>query len=722
MAGCAGKGTVSNGAENTDSSITKENDREDADLVKELINPISTIKEDEWYDYGTGDPYVMRYNGMYYLYMSTRDTEVGVKCFSSRDLINWDYEGLCTELEVTKGAYAPEVVYYNGKFYMYTSPAGKGHYVLESDSPTGPFKTVSVNLGFTIDGSVFIDDDGKWYFYHASDDGILAHEMSAPNKIEAKSYKTGAYMYGWTEGPMVIKTEGKYYLTYTGNHVFSDGYRIDAATGDSPVAFTPNAGNPVLISTIKDVVGIGHSSSVKGPDLDSYYIVYHSLIGRAVEGMPKRDMRIDRIAFGEDGLYVMGPTTTAQQAPAMADAYTYTPEPKGKTAFLDGSFEGDFTAEFNLALTGSEAGAYLCYAGEQDYVKVYVTGEGESIHADVAEAGNLTSYSFDIAGSFKDKADLQVNETYGVKRKGDSFKIFYNDRLTGEFTASVKDGSIGVYGDATFGYAGATRSAAGESIKSYEKPLPGRIDADAKIEGKEKAFLVRVAKEGIYDLYLTYGDRTEIKRGITLKAGTYEYELPAEVQGLKYFEVTPHEDVTAFTAEYDKILDDNVYSDGKWRIKGGTLNLTDAGETAAKRLYGSEYYGDYEASVDLTYEEDSVCAGLMVRATDPAVGGPGNSPSLGYNFFKGYAAEIQNDGLVLKKVRYKEEVLDKYPFTPQSGETYSLTVKAEGNELTVSLNGNVVLKVTDNDRPILNGLAGVRTIGTKVSFDSFSIK
>ena len=70
-----------------------------------LSNPISSVEEDTWYDYGTGDPYVMRYNGKYYLYMSTRDTEVGVKCFNSQNLVNWEYEGLCTEERVTKGAY-----------------------------------------------------------------------------------------------------------------------------------------------------------------------------------------------------------------------------------------------------------------------------------------------------------------------------------------------------------------------------------------------------------------------------------------------------------------------------------------------------------------------------------------------------------------------------------------------------------------------------------------
>ena len=51
--------------------------------------------------------------------------------------------------------------------------------------------------------------------------------------------------------------------------------------------------NPLLISTSGDILGIGHSSTVKGPDLDSYYIVYHALL----DTLPNRTMNIDRIVF-----------------------------------------------------------------------------------------------------------------------------------------------------------------------------------------------------------------------------------------------------------------------------------------------------------------------------------------------------------------------------------------------------------------------------------------
>ncbi|MDR0698665.1 MAG: family 43 glycosylhydrolase, partial [Tannerella sp.] len=161
--------------------------------------------------YGIGDPYVMKYRGIYYLYCSTRDNNIGVKCWSTKDFITWSNAITCSSDAITKSAYAPEVVYWNGKFYMYTSPAGNGHYVLESDSPTGPFTRVTGNVGKGIDGSVFIEDNGNWYFYHTGSNRIMGCSMPNPTSM-GTSYGTGVSINnGWTEGPTVIKREGIYY-------------------------------------------------------------------------------------------------------------------------------------------------------------------------------------------------------------------------------------------------------------------------------------------------------------------------------------------------------------------------------------------------------------------------------------------------------------------------------------------------------------------------------
>ena len=43
-----------------------------------LMGEQTTVKN-QWPGYGIGDPFVMRFNGKYYLYCSTLDSEIGVR-------------------------------------------------------------------------------------------------------------------------------------------------------------------------------------------------------------------------------------------------------------------------------------------------------------------------------------------------------------------------------------------------------------------------------------------------------------------------------------------------------------------------------------------------------------------------------------------------------------------------------------------------------------------
>ena len=129
------------------------------------------------------DPFVLRFNGRYYLYC----TNPGVRCWQSDDLLHWTFRGEVVPEDEFPGLvpFAPEVVYKNGWFYMYTSPHGLGHYVLRSDSPLGPFRKITPNIGHAIDFSIFIDDDGAWYAYWADDRGILGCRMTSPTEFGA---------------------------------------------------------------------------------------------------------------------------------------------------------------------------------------------------------------------------------------------------------------------------------------------------------------------------------------------------------------------------------------------------------------------------------------------------------------------------------------------------------------------------------------------------------
>lgn len=476
----------------------------------------------EWEQYGLGDPYVLKFNGYYYLYVSTRDTDDGVKVWSSRDLTNWTYRGLAATDPITHGAYAPEVIYWNGTFYMYTSPAGNGHYVLSSSSPTGPFNVVTGNLGKTIDGHVFIDDDGSLSFYHAGAGRIDAAPMSSPTAIGA-SASTGVGMGGWTEGATVFKRNGKYYMTYTGNHVFSKGYRVDYAvsTTGPRSGYAADSMNPVLISTEGPTVGLGHNTVVLGPNLDTHYMVYHNLEGPGIVG-PLRHLNLDRIVWNNDKMVVLGPTTTSQPDPAMPAFYDYFDRSAigGAWTNVNGGNWGiynqelmwqnslgsttwykqvstaasasDYTAEFNMKEmnrgTSSSVpryGATFSYSDENNYGVALLSSKYNRLATFFRVNGADQAWqTFDLPAGF----DYSKWHSIRVEKSGTTFKYYVDGMYKGSRTANLGGGKIGVLTEDThadFGYTAFSNDVNGSSAWEAYKPIPGPIEAVHYMKGGE---------------------------------------------------------------------------------------------------------------------------------------------------------------------------------------------------------------------------------------------
>ena len=498
--------------ESTSAQTEKQEDT-DVEEIASYTNPLMTCNtENAWPAYGYGDPFVMRHNGKYYLYVSTKDQSVGIKCWSGVDLVNWTYEGFCTREKITKGAYAPEVYYYNGYFYMYTSPGGFGHYVLRSKSPTEGFEVITDNMGMSIDGSVFIDNDGKWYFYTAGWGTIQAYDMSSPWEMKNGGPLPGVSVCGgWTEGSMTVYHDGYYYITYTGNHVLSPSYRIYCASSAvSPLDFEENK-CPMLVNTTNDVLGIGHSSTVKGPDLDSYYIVYHSL----VDPLPNRNVNIDRIVFDGGTANVLGPTVSSTPMPAMPDIYHHF-EPgssikgwqlygsfgsgKSGITLTDGSLivskeslEGDFTAEYNLlsASEGAMAGGVFAYKDSENYGKCVFDSKNQKLIITLTASGREEVYEFDTVRSFDEDVRGDALQALQIERTQNTYTVYMNDRLTGTFESDALSGGgfgyIALGGNASFGFIGATGATEGRGGCDEYKPvshISGYIPAFEYSEGE----------------------------------------------------------------------------------------------------------------------------------------------------------------------------------------------------------------------------------------------
>jgi hypothetical protein len=493
-----------------------------AKTYSQVTNP-RTLPE-EWGEYGIGDPYILKFKGKFYLYCSTRDDQNGVKCWSSWDLGSWTYEGLCVPNTVTisKGAYAPEVIYWNGTFYMYTSPAGNGHYVLSSSSPTGPFAVQTGNLGHSIDGSVFIDDNAQMYFTNAGGSAIQGATMSSPLSIGSSVDLSGATLNGWTEGSTIFKRNDVYYITYTGNHVFSKGYRVNYATATSALgSYTAGTNNPIVLNTEGSFFGLGHSGSFIGPDLDTWYIGYHNLLGQSSIVGPNRKLNIDPMGFNGSKLLVYGPTNWTQPTPALPafyDRFDRTTIGSNWTNVNGGNWgiynselmwqdnaaaltwfrqvttataAANYTAEFNMKEIarggdGARFGAVFSYVDENTFGSAVLSSLNNTLETDIKVSGvSIGVNSIPLPGGW----DYQKWHVIRVEKDGSTFKIYVDGMLKSTRTANITSpGKIGVatYNDhADFGYTAFSNRVNGSGVFSFNKPVPGIIPAVHYNEGGE---------------------------------------------------------------------------------------------------------------------------------------------------------------------------------------------------------------------------------------------
>lgn len=423
-----------------------------------LVLENTTIKN-QWPGYGIGDPFIMRFNGTYYLYCSTLNSEIGVRAYKSTDLVNWSLctgeglqEGYVSEETVTMSAYAPEVYYFNGKFYMYTSPDGAGHYILTSDSPEGPFVRATDNFGLSIDGSVLIDNDEQMYFTYASDGGIHIAKMTDMLTVDVVSTPllNNTSIGGWTEGSYILYRDGMYYITFTGNHVNSDGYRIAYATATSMTntaggidrnAFTRSDFNPIALETESALKGLGHSSTVLGPDLDSYYLAYHMLNS---SGGPNRSLGIDRLIFNGTQMSV-APGLEGSITPSLPEFYAMDKDAElfdvSDTLIISKEYaNANFSAEFNT--TGSAVTTYVFgYADDKNYSSVTVDLTAKTIT--LAKTTNGTSETVATGTLVNDFAADKLHTIRVAARDGKVDVVFDNMTKIDNAEMTVEAGKIG---------------------------------------------------------------------------------------------------------------------------------------------------------------------------------------------------------------------------------------------------------------------------------------
>ncbi|MFT4030004.1 MAG: glycoside hydrolase family 43 protein [Protaetiibacter sp.] len=650
------------------------------------------------------DPFVLRHDGRYYLYATNPD----VRCWSSDDLLHWRAEGPTIAADAFPGLvpFAPEVVYSDGAFFMYTSPSGHGHVVLRSEGPTGPFVAVTGNVEHAIDGNVFVDDDGRRYFYWAGDEGIWGCKMPSPTEFGEPVF-TGIHMNGWTEGPFVSKRDGVYQMTLTGNHYLSRGYRIDAASSAHPLeGYRPAVLNPVLVGADGPATGLGHSSTVVGPDLVSTWIVYHNLNPDA-----SRDLDIDRQVGTGRSLMVLGPTTSAAAPVAPSLAWS--------GGGFSPAVEEPFTAELNLtpsadvARYGIALGA-LTVAVEAEAHQVRASGGG--VDATAALPRGFAHEALHCWWVEWDGARLRVRLD-GRTQLDTPFVLDAAVRLT-----SFCDG-----GELLVGRCALNAGTPEAADRAAVKPVPGRFWAAGGEEGER---LTRGA-EIDHRLHVQWPGPARVRLAGEFSPGDeFAVELDGESLPVRL-------DARSGLVSVDVVL---PADDGRLVLRGiagrplvrlVTVDAAGPDEVGefpdeqisgwGKRLLGQGRWDDLHLScrVATEFAAEPGHADLLIRASQLAEGGEGADTRLGIDFLLGYSVQLHPGRIVLARHDYDTTVLAAAPIEPAGG-LRELAVSVVADEFRIELDGREAIRAWD-ELPHTAGAVGLRTANAELRVSALRV-
>ncbi|RED55550.1 family 43 glycosylhydrolase [Cohnella lupini] len=262
------------------------------------------------------DPSIVRgEDGFFYAYGTEDEWNAGEKSklvpiVKSADLVKWDYVGdaFATRPDWKKdgGIWAPDISFFNGKYYLYYSISDWGDQnpgigVAVSDAPTGPFEdkgklleSDEIGVENSIDPMLYVEEDGTPYLFWGSFNGIFGIRLSADGlsyqgekfQIAGKDFegpyivKRGTYYYFFGSIGSCCAGKDSMYLVSVGRSESLAGPYLDAEDRDIKEA----SGTVILHGESANeedgnagrFVGPGHNSIIRD-DSGTDWIVYHAI-------------------------------------------------------------------------------------------------------------------------------------------------------------------------------------------------------------------------------------------------------------------------------------------------------------------------------------------------------------------------------------------------------------------------------------------------------------
>jgi xylan 1,4-beta-xylosidase len=94
------------------------------------------------------DPSIVRVGQDYYMTHSSFHYTPGLLVWHSRNLLDWEPIGHAVTEHVGGSIMAPDILYYDGLFYIYF-PAGRTNWVVTAEHPAGPWsKPIDLQVGY----------------------------------------------------------------------------------------------------------------------------------------------------------------------------------------------------------------------------------------------------------------------------------------------------------------------------------------------------------------------------------------------------------------------------------------------------------------------------------------------------------------------------------------------------------------------------------------------
>jgi len=231
------------------------------------------------------DPTMVMYNDEYYLFASKSGGY-----WHSTDLISWDF---IRSAELPLEDYAPTVVVMRDTLFFMASANAPIKIYKSSNPKSGKWIVAKSDFPISsIDPCLFLDDDGRLFFYYGASNikPIYGVELDSKNfnpiGKPVECFNSNKSVYGWEqtgdynnltenpwiEGAWMTKHKDRYYLQYAAPGTEFKSYCDGVYVADKPLGpFKLSPNNPFSSKPEGFINGAGHSSTFK----DKYGNYWH---------------------------------------------------------------------------------------------------------------------------------------------------------------------------------------------------------------------------------------------------------------------------------------------------------------------------------------------------------------------------------------------------------------------------------------------------------------